>query len=57
MLFRSEDAKAFTTPWAGRMVYGRANVPGITEEVCAENNLDVVTKAPYPIPEAAKADF
>jgi hypothetical protein len=50
VVFTVEDAQAFTTPWSARMVYDRANVPALTEEVCAENNFDVVTKAPYPIP-------
>jgi hypothetical protein len=39
------------------MVYDRANVPELVEEVCAENNFDVVTKKPYPIPTATVANF
>jgi hypothetical protein len=39
------------------MVYGRANVEALIEEVCAENNLDVVTKQTYPIPTAPNPDF
>jgi hypothetical protein len=54
---RVEDPGAFTAPWSGVMVYDRANVPELVEEVCAENNFDVVTKKPYPIPTAAVADF
>jgi hypothetical protein len=57
VVFTVEDPKAFTTPWAGRMVYGRGNATEIAEEVCAENNLDVLTKKQYPIPEAARPDF
>jgi hypothetical protein len=52
-----EDPDAFTAPWSGVMVYDRANVPELVEEVCAENNFDVVTKKPYPIPTAAVANF
>jgi hypothetical protein len=52
-----DDAGAFTAPWSGSMVYDRANVPALIEEVCAENNFDVVTKKPYPIPFAANPDF
>ena len=54
---RVEDPGAFTAPWSGVMVYDRANVPALVEEVCAENNFDVVTKKPYPIPTAANPDF
>jgi hypothetical protein len=56
-VFSVEDEGAFTTPWWGRMVYGRVNAPQLAEEVCAENDLDVVTQQPYPIPRAAKANF
>jgi hypothetical protein len=54
---RVEDPGAFTAPWSGVMVYDRANVPELVEEVCAENNFDVVTKKPYPIPTATVVDF
>jgi len=54
---RVEDPGAFTAPWSGVMVYDRVNVPALVEEVCAENNFDVVTKKAYPIPTAAVADF
>jgi hypothetical protein len=57
IVFHVDDAKAFAMPWAGRIVYGRSNAAEIAEEACAENNLDVLTKRPYPIPEAARADF
>jgi hypothetical protein len=57
VVFTVEDERAFTTPWTGRMVYGRSNARELTEEACAENNLDVVTKEMYPIPTAAKPDF
>ena len=56
-VFRVEDGGAFTEPWTARMVYTRANIPALIEEVCAENNLDVVTKEIYPIPTASKPDF
>ena len=55
--FAVEDPRAFTAPWTARMVYGRSNARELTEEACAENNLDVVTKEMYPIPTAAKPDF
>jgi hypothetical protein len=52
-----EDPGAFTAPWSGIMIYDRANVRGLVEEVCAENNFDVMTKKPYPIPTAERPDF
>jgi hypothetical protein len=52
-----EDPGAFTAPWSSVMVYDRVNVPAIVEEICAENDFDVVTKKPYPIPTAANPDF
>jgi hypothetical protein len=54
---RVEDPGAYTAPWSGVMVYDRINVPALSEEVCAENNFDVVTKKAYPIPTAMVADF
>jgi hypothetical protein len=57
VVFTVDDAGAFTTPWTARMVYGRSNARKLTEEVCAENNLDVVTKEIYPIPTSASPDF
>jgi hypothetical protein len=57
VVFTVEDSRAFTTLWTARMVYGRSNATELTEEACAENNLDVVTKEIYPIPTAAKPDF
>jgi hypothetical protein len=56
-VFTIDDPRAFTTPWAGRMVYGRSNAAELTEEVCAENNLDVVTKQQYPIPVETNPGF
>jgi hypothetical protein len=52
-----DDPGAFTSPWRGTMIYDRSNVPNLVEEICAENNYDVVTKKPYPIPTAATPDF
>lgn len=52
-----EDPGAYTTPWSGVMVYDRSNAPMLLEEVCAENNYDVVAKKPYDIPTADKPDF
>ena len=57
VVFTVEDSGAFTKPWTARMVYGRSNAQELIEEVCAENNLDVVTKEIYPIPVAAAPDF
>ena len=57
VVFTVEDPGAFTTPWTARMVYGRADTQALTEEVCGENNLDVVTKQIYPIPTATNPDF
>ncbi len=54
---RVEDTGAFTSPWSGVMIYDRVNVPALSEEICAENNFDVVTKKSYPIPTATPADF
>ena len=56
-LIRVEDPGAFTAPWSGSIAYDRSNVPALIEEVCAENNFDVATKKPYPIPFAANPDF
>jgi hypothetical protein len=57
VVFTVDDAGAFTTQWTARMVYGRSNARDLTEEVCAENNLDVVTQEIYPIPVANTPDF
>ncbi len=57
VVFTVTDAKAFTTPWTARMVYGRSPAPELTEEACAENNIDAVTKEQYPIPEETKSIF
>jgi hypothetical protein len=57
VVFTVDDAGAFTTPWTARMVYDHSNARELTEEICAENNLDVVTKEIYPIPVANMADF
>ena len=57
VVFTVDDAGAFTTQWTARMVYGRSNARELTEEVCAENNLDVVTQQIYPIPTATNPDF
>jgi hypothetical protein len=57
VVFTVEDPRAFTTPWAGRMVYARSNAGELTEEACAENNLDVVTKQLYPIPVETNPGF
>jgi hypothetical protein len=56
--FQVEDPKAFTTPWSAMVRFQRS--PGqhvLEEEVCAENDFDVVTKKTFSIPTAAKADF
>jgi len=50
VVFTIEAPQAFTTPWSARMVYDRSNMRALTEEVCAENNFDVMTKQPCPIP-------
>jgi len=58
VVFTVDDPKAFTTKWAGRMVYQRMNLPSLVEEVCAENDLDARTQQPYAeMPRAAKPDF
>ena len=57
VVFSVDDPKAFTTPWMGRIVYVRQAAPALAEEVCAENDLDVVTQKPYPIPAAVAPDF
>jgi len=57
VVFTIDDPRAFTTQWAGRMVYGRSNATELTEEACAENNLDVVTKQQYPIPVETNPGF
>lgn len=55
VVFTVEDPRAFTTPWTAR--YGRSNAQALTEEACAENNLDVVTKEQYPIPVESNPGF
>jgi len=51
-----EDPGAFTTPWSGVVTYRRDQEPYL-EVVCAENNINPVTRELYPIPMAAKPDF
>jgi len=51
-----EDPGAFTMPWSGVVTYRRDREPYL-EVVCAENNIDPVTRKLYPIPMAAKPDF
>ncbi len=56
--FLVEDPKAFTTPWSAMVQYQRdAEQQVLEEEVCAENNIDAVTKKSFPIPTAQKPDF
>jgi hypothetical protein len=58
VLFNVEDPKTFNMPWNGMVRYQRnARQEKLDEEVCAENNFDVVTKKPYPIPIADRPDF
>jgi hypothetical protein len=56
--FTVEDPGAFTRPYTGARVL-RRQVPenSFVEQYCAENNLDVLTKKPYPQPMASKLDF
>jgi hypothetical protein len=58
VLFHVEDPNTFTTPWNGMVRYQRnARQQLLEEEICAENNFDVVTKEPFPIPTAETPDF
>ena len=62
-----EDPVNFTTPWFATSDYWRIEdhrtFPGLRENenwaefICAENNFDVRTGLPYPIPVADKADY
>jgi hypothetical protein len=56
--FTVTDPKAFTMPWNAVVKYQRnARQELLEEEICAENNFDVVTKQMMPIPLAEKPDF
>ena len=56
--FTVDDPKAFTTPWSAMVQFQRdPSQLVLEEEICAENDLDAVTKTSFPIPTAQKADF
>ncbi len=65
--FVVEDPLNFTGPWSASSDYWRIEDhrtfsaleenPSWAEFICAENNFDVRTGEPYPIPQADKADF
>jgi hypothetical protein len=56
--FTVTDPVTFNMPWSALTRYTRnARQTIIEEEVCAENNYDVVTKELFPIPVAEKPDF
>ena len=54
--FTVDDPKTFTTQWSGIVHYRRSRAD-FEEIVCAENNIDIKTGKPYPIPVAARSDF
>ena len=54
--FTVDDPKAFNMPWSG-IVHYRHSRDSYEEFVCAENNIDIKTGKPYPVPIAAKPDF
>lgn len=51
-----EDPIAFNMPWYAQAIFQRNRGP-IEEIVCAENNFDILTRKPFPVPSATKADF
>jgi hypothetical protein len=65
--FVVEDPLNFTSPWSASSDYWRIDDhrtfseaeenPSWAEFICAENNFDVRTGKPYPIPQADKVDF
>jgi len=56
--FAVEDQGAFTRPWTGAQNLRRVAEKAEFEEIyCAENNFDVLTGRPYPLPTATKLDF
>jgi hypothetical protein len=56
--FTVTDPVTFNMPWSALTRYTRnARQTIIEEEVCAENNYDVVTKELFPIPVAERPDF
>ena len=54
--FTVDDPKVFNMPWSG-IVHYRHSRDSYEEVVCAENDIDIRTGKPYPIPIAAKPDF
>jgi hypothetical protein len=52
-----EDPGAFTTPWRGMQRYRRVEQGPMGEQVCAENNGDILGQDIEPIPTADRPDF
>lgn len=57
IVFTVSDPNAFTSEWAGRVVYNRSDVVQLAEEVCAENNLVPNGLEFYDIPQETKPTF
>lgn len=55
--FTVTDPETFNMPWSAMVRYQRNRQTVIEEEICAENNFDVITKKMFPIPVAEKPDF
>jgi len=56
--FTVDDPNTFNMPWSAMTRYARnPRQTLMEEEICAENNYDVVTKQTFPIPVAEKPDF
>jgi hypothetical protein len=51
-----DDPGAFNMPWSATQRWRRVERE-LTEQICAENNLDFFNYGVVPIPQAAKADF
>ena len=50
------DPGAFTRPWTGIVTYRRSNGP-FEEVICPENNIDIKTGKPFPIPTEERPRF
>jgi hypothetical protein len=58
LTFTVEDPGTFTRPYTGaRILRRQAPANPFLEIYCAENNFDVLTQKPYPLPTASKLDF
>ena len=55
--FTVTDPNTFNMPWSAMVRYQRNRQTVIEEEICAENNFDVITKKMFPIPMAEKPYF